>query len=76
MTETRALTTQQQRVAHLVAEYATNKQIAAALGISERRVEVHISDIVDRWHLDRSRNLRTQILATYAQLFGFPKLGA
>ena len=55
----------QRRVARLVAEAATNKQIMAALNIAPRTVEKHLSAIADRWRLDRSKNLRAQIICAY-----------
>ena len=70
------LTDQQRRVARLAAECATNKQIAATLQISERQVEQHLTHIVDRWCLDRSKNLRAQIVTRYWQTFGYPRIPA
>lgn len=72
----RRLTPQQQRAAKLVAESATNKQICATMGLSPRRVETLLSEIADRWDLDRSRNLRAQIVTVYVRVFGFPNVGA
>lgn len=55
------LSPRKQAVALLVASSATNKQIAANLGISERQVEEHLTGIARIWRLDRGRNLRVQI---------------
>ena len=55
----------QRRVARMVAECATNKQICAALNLHSRTVEKHLSAIADRWQLDRSKNLRAQIVCAY-----------
>lgn len=60
-----SLSPRKQRIAQMVAESATNKQIAAAVGIGERRVEDHLAGIARIWRLDRSRNLRVQIANRY-----------
>lgn len=76
MTQPGELTPTEQKVARCIAECATNRQIAAALRISERQVESHVAGIVDAWQLDRHLNLRAQIVRRYSETFGFPRLGA
>lgn len=58
---TEPLTPKQLRVARLVAEGLTDKLIAAELSISEHTVAYHVSQIVKRWELDVSLNVRVQI---------------
>lgn len=55
------LTARQCTVALLIADAYTDKQIAAALVISEETVAFHVRQISDRLALDRSRNIRVQI---------------
>ena len=45
------LTARQREVAALVARGLPNESVAAALGISRRTVERHVSDILQRWRL-------------------------
>lgn len=58
---TDSLTDRQQEVARLVAQGYTDKQIGAELGLSPRTIEYHVSQIVKRWKLDVSLNVRVQI---------------
>lgn len=55
------LTNQQYRVARLVADGKTDRQIAAALGIEEQTVRFHIWRIALAWQLDPQGNTRVQI---------------
>ncbi len=55
------LTPRQQEVAELIATGRTDKQIAAALGISTRRVRQIVRAIAAAWKLERSGNVRVQI---------------
>lgn len=55
------LTERQLEVALLVADGLTDKQIAAALHISDEGVAKHIERITVRWSIDRGRNIRVQI---------------
>jgi predicted ATPase/DNA-binding CsgD family transcriptional regulator len=57
------LTPRQQQMAELVADGATNRAIAAALGISVRTVEVRIGQVMDRLQLQN----RAQIAAWVAE---------
>jgi non-specific serine/threonine protein kinase len=45
------LTETEQRIAQLVAQSLTNKEIASTLGISYRTVETHISHILSKKNL-------------------------
>lgn len=67
------MTGQQRRVAELVADGLTDKQIAAVIEKSPQRVRQLIDQIATALRLDRSRNLRTQIAER--RVAGFP-LGA
>ena len=58
----------QRRVARMVAECATNKQIAATLGTSETAIAQHVGRIASRWKLDRSKNIRVQVARAYLDL--------
>lgn len=51
----------QQRVAELVAEGLTDKQIAQTLAISPMTVSYHIARLCDCWKIDKGRNIRVQI---------------
>lgn len=55
------LTERQQDVARLVAKGKQNKDIAAELGISVRRVEQIITRIAQVWQLDADLSYRVQI---------------
>lgn len=74
------LTPRQVAVAALVANGIPTKRIAASLGISDRRVRVHITALVYALHLDPARNVRTQIALWYrahaAPVAGLPPHGA
>lgn len=70
------LTPRQLAVAALVANGIPTKRIAAQLGISDRRVRVHITSIVFTCHLDPERNAWQQIGAWYrAHAAPVPGLG-
>jgi DNA-binding NarL/FixJ family response regulator len=56
-----SLTRHQFRVAQLIAQAATSKQIAATLGMTDGNVERHVCQIAKAWNLDRCRNIRVQI---------------
>lgn len=56
-----ALTQRQQQVARYVALGWTDMKIAKALEVGEDTVRYHIDEIVRRWALDRSKNIRVQI---------------
>lgn len=56
-----ALTLRQQQVAELVAQGWTDKQIAASLTISDRRVREIIARLATLWDLDTERDIRVQI---------------
>lgn len=58
----RELTTAEERVALLVAEGKTNREVAAALFVTERTVETHLSRIYRKLEL-RSRSELTRLLA-------------
>lgn len=53
------LTPQQARVARLVADGLTDKEIAAALHIGRHGVSFHVRRIAARWHL--TGNIRVRI---------------
>lgn len=55
------LTPRQLAVACLIASAQTDKQIAAQLNISDRRVRVHVDALAYLLHLDRACNVRVQI---------------
>lgn len=55
------LTPQQARVAMMVANGNTDKQIASALAIHVQTVRFHIRRIAARWNLDPKRVTRIQI---------------
>lgn len=44
-----------------IAEGMTDKQISAALSISDKTVEYHVAQLCENWQLDRTRNIRVQI---------------
>jgi DNA-binding CsgD family transcriptional regulator len=58
----RALTGAEDRVARLVAQGKTNREVAAALFVTERTVETHLSSIYRKLHL-RSRSELARLLA-------------
>lgn len=55
------LTPRQHRVACMIAEGLTDRQMAAQLGISEDGVADFVRKIATTWNIDRSRNIRVQI---------------
>jgi len=57
------LSAQEQRVLALVAEGKTNKEIAAALGLSDKTVKNYLSNVLDKLQLHR----RAQAAAYFAQ---------
>lgn len=57
----------QAEVAHLVGHGDTNKQIAAKLHISVRRISRIIDTIGQRWRLDITKDLRVQIALRLAE---------
>lgn len=57
----RDLRPRQLAVAALIARAKTDQQIGAELGMSDRRVRVHVAALAYRLHLDMSRNVRIQI---------------
>lgn len=59
--KTDGLTRKTRKVAQLVADGLTDKEIAAALDISEDGVGYHVRRIVLAWGLDRNRNIRVLI---------------
>ena len=73
------LTPRQIAVAALVANGIPTKKIAASLGISDRRVRMHITSIVYVLHLDPERNAWQQIAQWYrthaAPISGLPPKG-
>ena len=46
------ITPQQRRVLHLLAEGASTKQIAAALGVSDRTAQWHVSGLMTLFAVD------------------------
>lgn len=70
------LTPRQLAVAALVANSTPTKQIAAQLGISDRRVRVHITALVYALHLDPEKHAWPQIAEWYrrhaAPIAGLP----
>ncbi len=58
-----ALSPQQYRVVQLVAKGMTNKEIANALGLSEKTVRNYLSTIFEKLHITR----RSQAAAMYSQ---------
>jgi DNA-binding NarL/FixJ family response regulator len=56
------LTPQQRRVAALVATGASNAEIAAALGISEHTVKVHLSSILGKLGLENRQQLAVYVV--------------
>lgn len=67
MTRLDGLTLQQHRVALLIAQCWTVKQIAAELHISVQAVHDHIDAIALAWALDVTRDVRAQIVRRLAQ---------
>ena len=61
------LTAQQERVAALAAEGATNAEIARALVITVRTVETHLENIFAALAIGSRRQLRTALAARAAQ---------
>lgn len=57
------LSHQERRVIALVAEGKTNKEIAAAMGLSDKTVKNYFSNILDKLHMTR----RSQAAAYYVQ---------
>ena len=55
------LTARQLAVASLIAQARTDQQIAGTLGISDRRVRVHVEALCYLLHCDRGCNVRIQI---------------
>lgn len=55
------LSPRQLEVAALIARAKTDKQIAATLGMSVRRVSNHVTALAYLLHLDESCNVRIQI---------------
>ena len=51
--EVTSLSPQEQRVLALVAEGKTNKEIATALGLSDKTVKNYLSNVFDKLHLSR-----------------------
>lgn len=60
-----ALSQQQYRVVQLVAKGMTNKEIANALGLSEKTVRNYLSTIFEKLHITR----RSQAAAMYSQKY-------
>lgn len=56
-----SVTDRQLEVALLIAEGLTDKEIAMILVISEETVAKHVQNIMHRWNLSRTRNVRVQI---------------
>ena len=63
-----ALSHQQYRVVQLVAKGMTNKEIANALGLSEKTVRNYLSTIFEKLHITR----RSQAAAMYSQKYPWP----
>jgi DNA-binding NarL/FixJ family response regulator len=61
MTRPEKLTPQQARVAMMVAEGATDKAIAAELGIHVQTVRFHIRGIAAAWNLEKGKVTRVLI---------------
>ena len=57
----RSLNDRQQRIAELVADGLSDKQIGAIVGLSQPRVNEIVHDIASSLRVDRSKNLRVQI---------------
>lgn len=66
MTDAIRISPRKMQIARMVHASATNKQIAAALGMSVRRVEEHLDDLARLWHLDRAKNLRVQVALRFS----------
>jgi len=62
-----ALTPAEERVAALVAEGKTNRQVAAALFLSERTVEGHLSHIFGKLHIKHRAELAPALAARQTQ---------
>lgn len=62
------LTPRQRETAHLVAEGASNHEIAAALGISVKTVEKHIGEVFLRWGVSSRTGIASVIVAASAPL--------
>lgn len=60
------LSAQEKRVLALVAEGKTNKEIAAALGLSDKTVKNYVSHVLEKLQMSR----RSQAAAFYARHFG------
>lgn len=58
------LTSRQIQILTLVAQGQTYRQVAETIGLSERTVKYHMSEILDRLHLDN----RAQVIAYAAQI--------
>lgn len=61
------LTEKQWRVAGLVADGLTDKQISETLGISERGANAFVQRIAFVWQLDPAKNLRVQISRRFSR---------
>lgn len=59
--KTHGLTPQQFRVAELVANGLTDKEIAGRLTVSRSCIAFHVRRIALRWNLDKQRDARVQI---------------
>jgi len=55
--DTSRLTPRARQVLHMVAEGLANKEIAAALNISERTVKFHVSTLLAHYHVTSRRDL-------------------
>lgn len=70
------LTPRQRTVARLITQAATNKQIAATVGVQEGRVEQIVTEIAREWGLTRRKNIRVQIALEYQRRYGVDDLTA
>lgn len=61
------LTDRQRDVVRLIGGGSTNKQIAAALAITQRRVQIHVTAIAFRLGCDREKDARAQIVAWWVR---------
>ena len=60
-TKTYSLSPQEERVLKLLAEGKTNKEIAAAMGLSDKTVKNYLANVYDKLHVSR----RAQATAVY-----------
>lgn len=58
---TTELTDRQQRIAALISDGFSDKEIATLEMISDETVGYHVARIVKLWHLNPSKNIRVQI---------------